>query len=100
MNKKLITILLLITILSVSISGCISESTETIIISGIDQEITISSDKQVRLIVSGIDNIIIVPLDVTIIEIRLSGIENTVYIPKSINPKVVMSGIDNVIIRY
>jgi len=105
-RKFLVTILALVVLLTYT-CGCVeiedySQGTpfESIEVSGIDQDVTISSDKPVKLEVSGICNCITVAHNVTIMEIRMSGIDNTVYIPESTNPEVEISGVDNEVIRY
>ena len=121
-NKIAIGIVLAtLLVVIVAFSGCIVEETPTehsgwtgdelieeetipgvgmIPISGVDQDITISSDVPVKLVVSGTDNVVTVPYDVTVVEIVMSGVDNTVYIPRSANPQVEISGIMNEVVRY
>ena len=111
MKNKIAIGILLATLLVVIVasSGCIEEYSgyieeeeieEVIPISGMDQDITISSDVPVKLVVSGMRNVITVPNDVKVLEIVMSGMDNTVYIPQSANPQVKISGIRNEVIRY
>jgi hypothetical protein len=65
-----------------------------------DQDISISSDVPVKLVVSGMRNVVTVPNDVTVMEIVMSGMDNTVYIPQVANPQVEISGIMNEVVRY
>lgn len=97
-------------IAAVTFSGCVEEYSgyveeetfdfELIPISGINQNITISSDKPVKLVISGIRNVITVSYGVKVIEIVMSGSDNTAYIPRSADPQVRISGIRNEVIRY
>jgi hypothetical protein len=116
---RLVLVILLVVI--VAFSGCIVEETPTehsgwtedewieeetipgvdvIPISGVGQDITISSDMPVKLVVSGTDNVVTVPNDVTVIEIVMSGVDNIVYISRSANPQVEISGVENEVVRY
>jgi hypothetical protein len=110
MKNKIVIGILLATLLVVIVafSGCIEkysgyieeeEIEEVIPISGMDQDITISSDVPVKLVVSGMRNVITVPNDVKVLEIVMSGMDNAVYIPQSANPQVKISGIRNEVIR-
>ncbi|GEM_PF-6701246 len=123
-NKIAIGIVFVTLLVVIAFSGCIEEETptkapdvttlpatnvedieeemieEVIPISGTDQDITISSDVPVKLVVSGMRNVITVPHDVTVIKIVISGMDNTVYIPQFANPLVEISGIRNEVVRY
>ena len=97
-------------IAAVTFSGCVEEysgyveeetfDVELIPISGIAQNITVSSDKPVRLVVSCIGDVITVFHGVKLIDIVMSQSDNTVYIHQSANPQVRISGIRCEIIRY
>lgn len=118
LKNKIAMGLLLVILLAVVVafSGCIEEETppkalettshatnfeaKVIPISGMNQDITISSEVPVELVVSGTGNAITIPYDVKVIEIVMSGLDNTVYIPQSANPQVEISGIRNEVVRY
>lgn len=122
MGKKLKTkiamglLLVILLAVVVAFSGCIEEETppkapettshatnfeaKVIPISGMDQDITISSEVPVELVISGTGNVITIPYDVKVIEIVMSGLDNTGYIPQSANPQVEISGIRNGVVRY
>lgn len=78
----------------------IPASPEEIPVTGVNQDITISSESPIKLVVSGVGNDIRVPDSMVIIEIDMSGVNNTVYIPESANPKVKIVGVNNDVVRY
>jgi hypothetical protein len=63
-------------------------------ISGIEQIETIYSDIPIKLILSGIDNVVTIPKETQIEEIILSGVDNTIILCKGIHmPIIQKSGV-------
>jgi hypothetical protein len=92
--------LVILFVVVAAFSGCIEEEVKVIPISGMNQDIIISSEVPVELIVSGMGNVVTIPYDVNVMEIVMSGRDNTVYLPHSAKPQVEISGMRNEVVRY
>jgi len=121
-NKIILEIILGVLVVAVvAFSGCIEEetpakplettptwedsesyayTTETIVISGVDEVIEINRDNPIKLVISGMGNTVTISENTVMTEIVSSGMDNTVYISRSSTPKIIQSGMDNEIIRY
>ncbi len=73
------------------------EQPVAITVSGVGQYQEINETKDVRLVISGIDNEVFVHDGTNVIQLTMSGIRNTVSLPKDNTPQVVKSGVDTVI---
>ena len=121
-NKIILEIILGVLLVAVvAFSGCIEEetptkplettptredlescthTTETIAISGIDEVIEINRDNPIKLVLSGMGNMVTISENTVMMEVVCSGVDNTVYISRSSTPMITQSGVDNEIIRY
>ena len=73
---------------------------ETILVEGANQNINVSSNKTLILIVSGSYNTVRVDEKTELAEIIMSGSGNLIYLSSSHSPKMKRSGIQNLILRY
>ena len=73
---------------------------ETISVEGANQQVNLSSNKSLILIVSGSYNTVYVNKETELSEVIMSGTGNLVYISSNHSPKMKRSGIQNLIVRY
>jgi len=73
---------------------------ETIVVSGANQHVNVSSEKNLILVVSGTYNTVYVDEDTEVSEVVMSGSGNLVYLATSHSPKLRRSGIQNLVLRY
>lgn len=79
------------------IAGCSENlsTVEVVEVSGVETFSKVKRDNPIKLVVSGIDNIVKVLLGTPVVEIEMTGINSTVYLPSDVNPKTKISGTDN-----
>jgi|GEM_PF-4905883 ABC-type Fe3+-hydroxamate transport system substrate-binding protein len=97
--KKTILVALII-LFVIFISGCAQQNIKTITISGIDQKAEISNENPVELVISGINNEVTVLEGTEVVKIILSGDDCIVNLPLGSNPEIDKSGINNQIKYY
>jgi hypothetical protein len=73
---------------------------KSISVSGVDTYREISSSTPVRLVISGVENEIIVSKGTNVESISLSGTDNIIKLPSGVSPAIEDSGIDNTILYY
>ena len=77
-----------------------SDNVETIRITGMDSTQTVSSDKPVSLVVSGMNANVTVQRNSQITSITVSGMNSIVYLPKEQDPTIEVSGLNAEVVRY
>lgn len=104
MRKSLITILIVLTISFVFISGCIEvpeqEYIEEIVVSGMNDVVEINNDNPIKLIITGMDAVVNVSYGTDVREIIITSMNSVVYIPQDANPKITITGTDSRVERY
>ena len=77
----------------------LSSDTKTIEIDGVGISRTIDEKDPIKLVVSGMNNVITISENTDIREIEISGMGNTIYLPSNKTPTINDSGMNNQIIR-
>ncbi len=77
-----------------------SSEYETVVVEGVNQQVNVSSNKSLILVVSGSYNTVYVDEETELSEVIMSGSGNLVYMSSNHHPKMMRSGIQNLILRY